>query len=293
MDFNSISIEQFKSKGLLSITSYRNDLIATDKIEALDPFKQPCRLNATTIFICVGGTIDGTVNLKEYKITAGSVLVVFAGDVICVTSAKDVEAYAILISQPYIDELKIDFKKRVEIFINVRTNANFSVPHEALTILRPYYQLFKNSIENNVSEIDEIIRGLVTSFLYTIISIVKQYSLLQSASTEIPRNQQIFDKFISLLMRYHCFQHSVKFYAEKLNLTPKYLSFAIKEYSGKGALEWINEYVLLEAKMMLHNSDISIKEIAYSLNFITQSAFGKYFKQQMGMSPKAYRINIK
>ena len=73
-------------------------------------------------------------------------------------------------------------------------------------------------------------------------------------------------------------------------LTPKYISGQIKAYSGKCALDWINDYVVLEAKMMLRYTVMTIQEISNSLNFPTQSAFGKYFKQQVGTGPKQYRI---
>ena len=63
----------------------------------------------------------------------------------------------------------------------------------------------------------------------------------------------------------------------------------IKAYSGRGALDWINEYVVTEAKMMLRYTDMTVQEVAYALNFPTQSAFGKYFRQQVGMSPRQYR----
>ncbi|MGN0230914.1 MAG: helix-turn-helix domain-containing protein, partial [Muribaculaceae bacterium] len=69
----------------------------------------------------------------------------------------------------------------------------------------------------------------------------------------------------------------------------KYISCMIKNYSGKGALVWINKYVVLEAKMMLKYTSMTVQEISNSLNFPTQSAFGKYFKQQVGVSPKEYR----
>lgn len=61
-----------------------------------------------------------------------------------------------------------------------------------------------------------------------------------------------------------------------------------KSYSGKAALDWINEFVVLEAKMMLRYTEMTVQEVAYALNFPTQSAFGKYFKQQEGGSPKQY-----
>ncbi len=69
-------------------------------------------------------------------------------------------------------------------------------------------------------------------------------------------------------------------------LTPKHISGQIKTYSGKCALDWINDYVVLEAKMMLRYTVMTIQEISNSLNFPTQSAFGKYFKLQVGTRPK-------
>ena len=83
----------------------------------------------------------------------------------------------------------------------------------------------------------------------------------------------------------------MSFYAKQLNITPKYLSSVVKEVSGKTAARWIDESVILEAKALLKYSGMSIQEIAYHLNFSTQSFFGKYFKRYVGMSPLAYRNN--
>jgi AraC-like DNA-binding protein len=82
---------------------------------------------------------------------------------------------------------------------------------------------------------------------------------------------------------------NVGFYADKLCLTPKYLSKLIKTTSGKSAPEWIDSYVILEAKNLLKYSDIAIKEIVYRLNFPNQSVFYKFFKARTGMTPSEYR----
>lgn len=84
-------------------------------------------------------------------------------------------------------------------------------------------------------------------------------------------------------------ERSVTFYAEQLCITPKYFSSLVKKLSGKSAAQWIDNYVILEAKNLLKYSDMSIQEIAYRLNFSTQSFFGKYFKHQTGLSPTQYR----
>ena len=72
-------------------------------------------------------------------------------------------------------------------------------------------------------------------------------------------------------------------------MTPKYLSKLIKQTSGRSAPQWIDGFVILEAKNMLRYSEIPIKEIVYRLNFPNQSVFYKYFKMHTGMTPSAYR----
>ena len=63
----------------------------------------------------------------------------------------------------------------------------------------------------------------------------------------------------------------------------------VKEISGRTAGEWIENYVTVEAKVLLRSTDLTIQEIASRLNFTNQSFFGKYFKHQTGMSPSEYR----
>ena len=72
-------------------------------------------------------------------------------------------------------------------------------------------------------------------------------------------------------------------------MTPKYLSLLVKNVSNRTAGEWIDNYVVLEAKALLSSSTLSIQEISDRLNFANQSFFGKYFKQHVGISPTEYR----
>ncbi|WP_368077566.1 helix-turn-helix domain-containing protein [Parabacteroides goldsteinii] len=63
----------------------------------------------------------------------------------------------------------------------------------------------------------------------------------------------------------------------------------MKNYSGKSAAEWIDEYIVLEAMALLKSTDMTVQEISDELNFPSQSFFGKFFKRVSGVSPKAYR----
>ena len=103
------------------------------------------------------------------------------------------------------------------------------------------------------------------------------------------KKRKLFDDFYSHLIANHKESREVGFYAKKLCITPKYLSSSVKETTGKSAFEWINNYVILEAKSMLKVSEKTIQEISVDLNFPNQSFLGKYFKQQVGMTPGKYR----
>ena len=82
---------------------------------------------------------------------------------------------------------------------------------------------------------------------------------------------------------------SVKYLAEKVNLSPSYLSDLLKKETGKNAQEHIHFYLIEEAKTYLINTDKNINEIAYSLGFEYPQYFNKLFKQKTGKTPLEYR----
>jgi AraC-like DNA-binding protein len=92
-----------------------------------------------------------------------------------------------------------------------------------------------------------------------------------------------------LVREFYRSQRSISFYAEKMFISPKYLSLVIKEATGKSAGDWIDQYVIQEAKNQLRFSGKNVQQIAYDLNFSNQSSFGKYFKNLTGMSPTAFQ----
>ena len=102
----------------------------------------------------------------------------------------------------------------------------------------------------------------------------------------------LFEKFMSLVSEYHNSERGMAFYANRLGMTPKYLSKLIKQVSGRSAPDWIDSFVVNEAKSMLKYTDDSIKEIVYKLNFVNASVFYKFFKAQTGMTPSEYRNQI-
>lgn len=104
------------------------------------------------------------------------------------------------------------------------------------------------------------------------------------------RKQMLFHLFIELLNGVSG-KHELQFYAEQLNISPQYLSRLTAEVSGIAAGDWINRAVILQAKLLLRNKQLTIEQIAEELNFSTLPYFCRFFKRETGVTPTEYRKN--
>ena len=112
---------------------------------------------------------------------------------------------------------------------------------------------------------------------------------LEDTATPASHSEKIFYDFLDLLHTHYRKQRRVSFYAGELSLTPRHLTTVIRLVSGRSGARWIEEYIVLEAQILLRNSPMAIKEIAYELGFNEQSLFSKYFSRVSGSSPESYR----
>lgn len=100
--------------------------------------------------------------------------------------------------------------------------------------------------------------------------------------------EQIYNKFLTQLSLYYKKERSVSFYAEKLNVAPKYLSTVVRHFTDYSASTVIDLYVVYRIKQALYVNEQNIKTISAAYNFPNQSFFGRYFKRVSGMSPNEY-----
>jgi AraC-like DNA-binding protein len=134
----------------------------------------------------------------------------------------------------------------------------------------------------------EITRSVLITLLYEIEFIYeKQHVIIKGKQN---RKQELNLLFQNLVFRHYKEHRNVRFYADTLFVSPKHLTETIKEVTGRTSGEWIEDAVILEAKVLLRNHEISIAHVAESIHFPDQSSFGKYFKKHTGLSPSDYRM---
>ena len=257
--------------------------------------EHPCRFDGIMMLYCVKGNVKLSINLNEYEIADNSLIVCLPGNLLKVTEIPEdtdgLHYVMIAMSQNFASGLRIDFKKVLSEGVALLKDPGITWPENVKELTAHYLSLMAELSGAELEMRDDALRSLMSSMLCVVAGVWREkVEQLKDASLQsTTRSRMIFEQFIRLVSQYHTQHRNVGFYADKLCLTPKYLSKLIKNASGRSAPEWIDSYVILEAKNLLKYSDIAIKEIVYRLNFPNQSVFYKFFKARTGMTPSGYR----
>lgn len=138
--------------------------------------------------------------------------------------------------------------------------------------------------------------GVLLSYVNVLISLVEAFYNRQFSTNPKQYNRIVTDFQQSLKDYYNepvKQLPSVQYFADKLGLTSNYLGDIIKHFTQKSAIENIHEFVIKKAKEMLEKrSDLNNTEIAYELGFEYPNYFAKFFKKQVNLTPKEYRLQV-
>lgn len=264
-----------------------------EKIHALE---HPCRFDGLLMLYCIRGSVRISVNLNEYDISDNHLIITTPGKILKVTDVPEQDTsnlryLLIAMSSDFASGLRMDMKSLLNDGVALMETPVLRLEEDKIKLMSQYLSLMAEVIRMKGEYQEDALRSLVASMLCVVAGVWSERleEVRNTTSQTTSRSRMIFDQFIKLVSEYHTKYRNVGFYADKLCLTPKYLSKLIKTASGRSAPEWIDAYVILEAKNLLKYSDITIKEIVYRLNFPNQSVFYKFFKARTGMTPSDYR----
>lgn len=268
------------------------ECIAANSASEMEIFRFPSRLDAFIIGVGTEGETSLTSNLQEFRLKKNSLFIFNPKDILQVQSNDRFKAHLIVITPDFLKRINIDTKRMMPLFLQFGSLPCMELTHAESQSLRSFISMVEQELKGPETDFSsEIIGGLIAATIYKVGDILTHY-LTEHPEIDSPmhnRAEEYFKQFTELLGEHYKHERSVGFYARQLCITPKYLTTLIKRISGKSVSEWIDSYVILEAKTLLKYSNMSVQEIAYYLNFPNQSFFGSYFKRNAGMSPSQYK----
>lgn len=256
-----------------------------------DLFKFNFRSDFLIALLIVKGEITFSLNLEEYTAKQDNLVIVSPNAVRkVILVSKDCVVSGVNFTIEFLTAIGMP-KNAVELldYFSSQFSPHWNVDHkDASAVQVLIQQLNKRVIALNEHVYGkELLYHTFYIFLYEVYGMSKKYAV--PFHHHVTRKENLVKNFTQLVQKQFRSQRNVTTYAEQLNITPKYLTETVKEITGKTAGEIIDDFVLLEAKLLLDNPALSIAEIADELHFSDQSFFGKYFKRHTGLSPKEYR----
>ena len=268
------------------------ECITASSDSQMQVFRFPCRIDAFIIGVGTEGETSVSFNLHEFRLKKDSMFIFTPKNILQVNSQQYFKADVIAISPDFMRRINIDIKNMMPLFLKFVENPALTLtPEESRSMRGMIAQIERETREPETHFSFDIVSGLIAATIYKVGDIMYHYLAEhpEGQNNSHNRAEEYFKQFTHLLGEHFREERSVGFYARQLCITPKYLTTLIKRISGQSVSEWIDNYVILEAKTLLKYSTMSIQEIAYYLNFPNQSFFGSYFKRNTGMSPSQYK----
>lgn len=236
--------------------------------------------------ICKKGSATCEIGLFSISLKATSMLVILPGQLFKWNGfSPDFDGVFIIMTRRFYEDLNVS--EGFTAYMSIRDNVCFPLTTEAMNAISTYCEMLLGVLKHPDAQLNKrmITKHLTIAYFYGLGYYIHKWS----ADTRKVREEVIMEEFLQQV-RKHCYrEHSVSFYADRLCITPKYLSTAVKKATGKTASEWINQYIILEAKNLISSTDMTIQQISEALNFPSQSFFGKFFKREVGVTPGKYR----
>ena len=299
--YHEVNIRELKhlSQGSIVNDNLSDDLfIAEMHYESkMDIIEYPCRFHGYMAFFCIKGEFEVEINLKKFTIRKDSMFIYTPGNIVRVTNIdprekESVHFVVVAISEDLMSSTRFDFSKLYSESLRLLESPCVVINENERGLYRKYFDLIQEVSKMRMPNMRESVTALISSIFYLMGAMWtdRLTAAKKNGGDEMStRSKIVLEDFLLLVRDYHTKERSLSFYADKLYLTPKYLSKLIKSVSGKSAHEWIDSFVILEAKNLLKYSDMSIKSIVYDLNFPNQTTFYRFFKTKTGMTPSEYR----
>jgi AraC-like DNA-binding protein len=275
---------------LTDAPALRNDIMVDRFSHYLDTHKNlhfPHKHSFYHLVYFTQGAGYHSIDFVNFKVEHGQVYFMVPGQVHSWDFNDDVDGYIINFSHHYLDAFVANprYLEQFNFFSGIAENEVINIPGEGQVAVQ---QLFETILKENSTSArlkDDMVRLLILQ-LFIVIS---RYSNKEQSPQTNNYNSLLLHSFQKLIDENYKEKKLTKEYAEMLYVTPNHLNALSKDVTGRSAGEIIRDRVLLEAKRLLVNANITVSEIANELNFQDNSYFTKFFKKYVGVTPEVFR----
>ncbi|MFI3240764.1 MAG: helix-turn-helix transcriptional regulator [Bacteroidales bacterium] len=268
------------------------DFIVSDQINAqLLRFygEFPCKIDACIIAYCIKGSLKASVNLWEYTIKTGDLVVLIPGSFIQIYEVSDdIQVSFVGYSSSFLKEVNF-WKLASNMLIPIYKSPVITPTVELSEIYKSLFELLTKSSYVSTSLLSKnIIRSVLSIFIDSIDQAFEQ-KLVEQANTPTTREQKILSEFLQLAFENYRYEHKVGFYAQNANLTLSHFCNVISKATNMTPQEILMNMIILDAKALLKGTDYTVNKISQTLGFTTQTTFNRYFRTYTNMTPQEYR----
>ena len=292
--FGSFSLFLFEKRNKMSqinplITTSEEQFIVGDS--DFSYFEQRAyRLEGCAILFCRDGEAEVMVDQYQGRIGRNALMLLLPGAyLLFMDRSEDFRASYCTFSRDLFSEAA--FRLDPVFFESVHRNPISNPPQQIVDGAQIWFQMAAYTYRDRQNLFrNTIIKNRLQNVLLEIYDKMQRFAIRQTRKFEnTTRQMELFHRFAALVYEYCAQEREVAFYADKLCISTRYLSTIVRTVAHTSAKEFIDRAVMLEIRMMLRSTDLSVQEIAYRLKFPDQSYLGRFFKKHAGESPTEYR----
>ena len=202
--------------------------------------------------------------------------------------SEDYEALCIIADESYLMDLSCMEKLLIMTYSPnlLKMKGHLHLNDEYYSRMFKLFSLIEDYSQSTLKCKVDCIKEIFSALIYDLSGILELNKNERFATENL---EGIFFKFFLLLKENFRSQHEIRYYSDKLGITPEYLSRIVKRITGKTVMHFLDRMLITEASWQLIHSNMSMEELAYHLNFATSASLSKFFKNHKGISPLKYR----
>lgn len=292
-DITSVTMERLV--GQYKMPHISHDVVLVDTLKTLPELTGARRLSLCMFMgVCTDGVASITVNGRKRIASRNNVMLITDESVVDnINFSPDFDGIGFFLSYKMLQEILKDIQNMSGLFLLTHNYSIFEITPGELETLHLYLGQMRKRIATPHRRYSlEVVRLLILTMIAEMREALERIVQGREPEDRQSRAERIFVQYIQLVEKHYKEQRQVQWYAAQMELSPKYLCEAISAVSRRSPNEWIDKFVTTEIRNRLRYTNKRISEIAAEMHFPTQSFFGKYFKDNVGVSPSDYRNGL-